>query len=329
MISPISPHWIAASATAPINDESGRYPQIAEHLAAGQVCGIPTETVYGLAGNGYDNQAVAKIFALKGRPTFNPLILHYSHQDKIHPDVVWSDMAEHLARTFWPGPLTLVLNRTPECRASRLASAGLPTLAVRIPAHPLTLDLLERLPFPLAAPSANPSGYLSPTKASHVRQAFSELPVMDGGDCIHGLESTVVDLTSDHPCVLRPGALPLSSLEATGIPFKSIPMKPVFHSPGLLPAHYAPHKPICINAESVQAQEGLLAFGPHPLTGADLTLNLSPRGDLTEAASHFFDYLHQLDVHPCSRIAVMPLPQEGLGIALNDRLTRAASNKNV
>lgn len=297
-------------------------------LQGGGLCGVPTETVYGLAGNAYDDRVIAEIFSLKGRPTFNPLILHYKNIFSLQEDVVWPSQATQLAKAFWPGPLTLVLNRSPNTKISTLASAGLPTVAVRIPAHQIFLDLLKTLSFPLAAPSANPSGRLSPTKASHVRESFPSLPLLDGGDCALGLESTVINLTKNHPILLRPGALPVEEIELVlGEKVhcsQATPSDPhVFYSPGMLASHYAPFKPLRMNARSVSAQEGLLAFGPSVFPGALVTLNLSPKGNLVEAASLFFDYLHQLQAYPCGGIAVMPIPEEGLGITLNDRLKRA------
>jgi L-threonylcarbamoyladenylate synthase len=298
-------------------------------LERGEICSVPTETVYGLAGNAYDDRAIAHIFAIKSRPAFNPLILHYSSIGRLQKDVVWSDTATKLAKSFWPGPLTLVLNRSPNTEISLLASAGLPTIAVRIPAHPIFLELLKTLPFPLAAPSANLSGRLSPTKASHVRQNFTTLPILDGGDCALGIESTVLDLTQKHPILLRPGALPLDAIEAAlGKPVEShntpSSTSTIFHSPGILPSHYAPLKPLRMNTRSVESQERLLAFGPFSLPGSFITLNLSTTSDLMEATSNFFDYLHQLEAYPCGGIAVMPIPEEGLGIAINDRLRRAS-----
>jgi L-threonylcarbamoyladenylate synthase len=297
-------------------------------LQEGGICGVPTETVYGLAGSAYDDRVIAEIFSLKGRPSFNPLILHYKDVFSLQDDVVWPSKATKLAKAFWPGPLTLVLNRSLKTQISTLASAGLATVAVRIPAHPIFLDLLKTLPFPLAAPSANPSGRLSPTKASHVRESFPSLPLLDGGDCFLGLESTVINLTKNHPILLRPGALPVEEIELVlGEKVQCSQLASsdpqVFYSPGMLASHYAPLKPLRMNAQSVDAQEGLLAFGPSVLPGSLLTLNLSPKSNLVEAASLFFDYLHQLEASLCGGIAVMPIPEEGLGIALNDRLKRA------
>lgn len=297
-------------------------------LQADNVVAIPTETVYGLAANAFSDRAVTRIYACKNRPLFNPLIIHFKDLGEIQKIVVCSAYARQLANYFWPGPLTLVLPLQDQVPLSPLCSAGLSTLAVRIPAHPLALKLLERLPFPLAAPSANPSTFLSPTCAEHVITAFKgQVPLLDGGECPKGLESTILDVSGEKPLLLRQGAIPRKALEEVlGMPLLS-PLKmekvPLIKAPGQLLKHYAPSKPLRMNVKTPLPGEGFLTFGPlHPSHSPCLTLSES--GNLEEAASTFFKRLHQLDLLPIEGIAVAPLPEEGLGEALNDRLRRAS-----
>lgn len=299
-------------------------------LRDGGLVAFPTETVYGLGGNACDDRAVARIFEAKGRPSFNPLIAHYPDSEAVGRDVVLDDIARRLADRFWPGPLTLVLPRAPESRLSELASAGLPTAAVRVPAHPVARALLARLDFPLAAPSANRSGEISPTRADHVRRSLGARVdlVVDGGPCAIGLESTIVDLTATPPVLLRHGGLPAETLAAVvgELADGTHPApgeKP--RSPGLLARHYAPSKPLRLDATSAAPDEALIAFGAHEITGQAVAFNLSPAGDLVEAAANLFAHLHAADASPAKRIAVMAIPERGLGRAINDRLRRAAS----
>ena len=310
--------------------------EAARLLLAGRLVAFPTETVYGLGADATNDTAVAGIFAAKGRPRFNPLITHYADADAAAAEVLFDSRAEALAARFWPGPLTLVLPRRPESRVSLLCSAGLDSLGVRVPRHPLTLALLRQVGRPLAGPSANPSGRISPTSAEDVRQAFGPAVslVLDGGPCPVGLESTVLDLTAGRPRLLRPGAVTRAELEAVVGPLAAAeageasaagPLK----SPGLLKSHYAPSRPVRLNAEAVARDEALLAFGPHPLAGAARTVNLSERGDLLEAAARLFAGLRSLDRPDISAIAVMPIPQDGLGEAINDRLARAAAPRDT
>lgn len=297
---------------------------------AGQLVAIPTETVYGLAADATNGEAVARIYALKSRPQFNPLIVHVADLVTAQRYVVWSTTATQLAEAFWPGPLTLVLPRHPDSPISELVSAGGDTMALRMPAHPVALQLLRAFGGGLAAPSANRSGRVSPTTAQHVRDEFGEaLPlVMDGGACMVGIESTVVDLTGTVPRILRPGSITPAQIEAVGgwtlargdhLPAPSAPLM----SPGQLASHYAPSIPVRLNATSVSSNEALLAFGP-PLIGAGQTLNLSPTGDLLEAAANLFAQMRALDTPHYAAMAVMPIPATGVGIAINDRLMRAA-----
>ncbi|MEX2296101.1 MAG: L-threonylcarbamoyladenylate synthase [Dongiaceae bacterium] len=236
--------------------------------------------------------------------------------------------AERLADMFWPGPLTLVLPRRTNAPVSLLASAGLDTLAIRMPAHPIALDLMRLSGRPLAAPSANRSGRLTPTEAAHVAASLGDRIdlILDGGRCAIGIESTVLDLSEPTPRMLRQGGLPQDAIEAIIGPMTSGHGDGPIRSPGMTASHYAPSIGLRMNATSVAAAEALLAFGPHPLSGAAATLNLSANSDLTEAAANFFAMLHRLDDRRYSGIAVMPVPGTGLGTAINDRLCRAAAD---
>lgn len=300
-------------------------------LLRGSLVAFPSETVYGLGADATNDEAVARIFAAKGRPRINPLITHYADADAAAMEVAFGAEAQRLAERFWPGPLTLVLPRRPESRVSLLCSAGLDSLGVRVPRHSLTLELLRRLGRPLAGPSANPSGRVSPTTAEDVRRAFGEAVslVMDGGPCPVGLESTVLDLTGERPRLLRPGAVTRADLEAILGPLETGAAPGPLKSPGLLKSHYAPLLPVRLEADRVEPTEALLAFGPAPLAGAAATFNLSESGDLLEAAARLFAGLRSLDRPGCSAIAVMPIPHDGLGEAINDRLSRAAARRDA
>jgi L-threonylcarbamoyladenylate synthase len=308
----------------------------AELLAEGHLVAFGTETVYGLGADAQNATAVAAIFEAKGRPHFNPLICHYETADAAFAHVTPNDAALRLADTFWPGPLTLVLPRRVTCPVALLAGAGLETLAVRVPAHPIATRLLAAFGRPIAAPSANRSGGMSPTSAAHVLAGLEGriAAVIDSGPCRVGLESTVIDLTGPVPFLLRPGGVNLEALEAAigrvqlGITPGRAEQSRTLRSPGMLLSHYAPGLPLRINAETISTDEALLAFGP-PLRGATLAFQLSERQNLTEAASRLFEGLHWLDVtapvQGLERIAAMPVPETGLGLAINDRLARAAA----
>jgi L-threonylcarbamoyladenylate synthase len=299
----------------------------AQVIRQGRLVAIPTETVYGLAADAGHDAAVAAIFTAKDRPSFNPLIVHVPNATIAERFGRLDAPAARLAQRFWPGALTLVVPRRRHARLSLLVSAGLDTVALRVPAHPVAQSLLRLCGRPLAAPSANRSGRISPTTAAHVAESLGgavEL-ILDGGPCAIGLESTVVDMTGTAPRLLRPGGVPLEQIEAelgrleiVGDP--GLPM-----SPGQLPTHYAPERPMRLEVTTVAPDEALLAFGPNPPAGAQTMLNLSTAGDLTEAASHLFDYLRKLDQSGARRIAAMPIPEHGLGRAINDRLRRAAA----
>ncbi len=312
-------------------------PHAAGLLRAGRLVAFPTETVYGLGADARNGAAVAAIFAAKGRPHFNPLILHLPDAEAAFAEVGPDDRARRLAAAFWPGPLTLVLPRRAGSRVDLLAGAGLDTLAVRVPAHPLARDLLRRAGTPVAAPSANPSGGVSPTTAAHVLDGLDGRldAVLDGGPCAVGMESSVLDLSSPGGAVLlRPGGATAEAIEAVIGPIGR-PVPPAagaatatLRSPGMLLSHYAPAAPLRTGAKEVAPDEALLAFGP-PWPGAGATWNLSPAGDTTEAAARLFSGLRWLDAEVARRglrgIAAMPVPETGLGAAINDRLARAAA----
>jgi len=305
-------------------------------LRAGELVAFPTETVYGLGADARQGKAVAAVFEAKGRPHFNPLICHFATADAAFAQVVTDERARALADRFWPGPLTLVLPRRPECRVDLLAGAGLDTLAVRVPAHPLARALLAAVDGPVAAPSANRSGEVSPTTAEHVLEGLGGriAAVLDGGPCAVGVESTVLELSSSGAVLLRPGGVTAEELEAVigrvgrTLPLGAAVASKTLRSPGLMVSHYAPSLPVRLGAAAVEADEALLAFGP-ALPGAGATYHLSETGDLREAAARLFAGLRWLDREGqrlgLRRIAAMPVPDEGLGAAINDRLTRAAA----
>lgn len=299
-------------------------------IRRGELVAFPTETVYGLGGDATNDRAVARIFEAKGRPRFNPLIVHVRDAGEARRHVVWSETAERLVAQFWPGALTLVLPRMADCRLSLLCSSGLETVAMRCPSHPVAQALLEQAERPLAAPSANASGAVSPTLAEHVGQSLGERIdiVLDGGACAIGVESTVLDLASSQPALLRPGGVPREAIESLIGPLavtRPPSARQARRSPGLLASHYAPSQPVRLAAVGVGPDEALLAFGGDVPSGARVTLNLSPAGDLAEAAANLFAMLRQLDRPDVVRIAVMNVPEKGLGAAINDRLRRAAA----
>ena len=297
-------------------------------IRSGGLVAFPTETVYGLGADATDSGAVARIFAAKRRPRFNPLIVHLPDRDAANGIASFDDRAEALARAFWPGPLTLVLPRAPDCPVAPLTSAGLDSVALRVPAHPVAQALLRAAGRPLAAPSANPSGRLSPTRAEHVAEALGDAVdvILDGGPCRIGLESTIVGLLGPSPELLRPGGVPREAIEAViGRLAEPAADEAAPQSPGRLASHYAPFLPLRLDATAVEADEALLAFGPKALAGAAITRNLSPRGDPTEAAANLFQMLRELDRPELKAIAVMPVPEAGLGAAIRDRLRRAAA----
>ena len=302
----------------------------AQALARGDMVAFPTETVYGLGANALDARAVAKVFAAKERPRFNPLIVHVPNLAEAEEYALINDLARRLADAFWPGPLTLVFKRRSTCGIADLASAGLDTIALRAPAHPVAQALIAKAALPIAAPSANRSGRISPTMAAHVEAELGDRPAMilDGGPCPLGIESTVVSVVGGEPALLRPGALPRAAIErALGAPLVAAKAAERGASPGQLASHYAPHTALRLDATTVRPDESLLAFGGEAPAGARVTLNLSPSGNLEEAAAKLFTALRELDRSGASAIAVMPIPVTGLGEAINDRLRRAANRR--
>lgn len=308
------------------------FTQAAQVLANGHLVAFPTETVYGLGGDAGSDQAVAAIFAAKGRPNFNPLIVHVLDEAAAEPLVHLDERARRLIEFYWPGPLTLVLPRRADAPLSLLVSAGMDTVAVRSPAHPVARALLAASGRPVAAPSANRSGHVSPTSPLHVAEEFPEgggarlKLIVAAGRCGIGVESTVLDLTGPVPLLLRPGSVTKEELESVLGPVDIAGAKDGIKAPGMMSSHYAPGLPVRLGATSVAEDEALLAFGPDAfLRGGAARMNLSPKGDLAEAASNLFAMLRALDRPGLSGIAVMPVPEQGLGAAINDRLRRAAA----
>jgi L-threonylcarbamoyladenylate synthase len=306
----------------------------ADCLADGGLVGFPTETVYGLGADATNAQAVARLYQAKGRPAFNPLIAHVADIPSARAIARFDRLAEALAEAFWPGPLTLVLPKTRDCAVAELATAGLDTVAIRVPAHPVAQAILRAFSRPVVAPSANLSGHVSPTTAAHVESDLAgriDL-IIDGGPVAVGVESTIIGCF-EAPMLLRPGGLPREAIERViGHELVRVPEHTVNDTgaplaPGMLASHYAPRASVRLNAEHVDADEALLAFGAANISGASgshAVMNLSPSGDLTEAAANLFGCLRALDQSGARSIAVMPVPNHGLGEAINDRLRRAA-----
>jgi L-threonylcarbamoyladenylate synthase len=306
-------------------------------LAEGGLVAFPTETVYGLGADATDPTAIARLYQAKGRPSFNPLIAHVRDLGAGMRIGRFDRTAIALAEAFWPGPLTLVLPKTADCTVADLATAGLETIAVRVPAHPLALDILRAFGGPVVAPSANLSGHVSPTSAAHVQSDLAgriDL-IVDGGAVEVGVESTIVGCFGA-PMLLRPGGLPRAAIERVlGRALVQPPDEadnaggqPL--APGMLASHYAPRTPVRLNARDIRDGEALLAFGTIAVPGVDgatVVMNLSAQGDLNEAAANLFGYLRALDVRGARAIAVMPVPHHGLGEAINDRLRRAAMGR--
>ncbi len=298
-------------------------------LRDGRLVAFPTETVYGLGADATNARAVAAIFEAKGRPRFNPLIAHIADAEGAERFAVLGREAKALAAAFWPGALTLVLRKRPDCPIADLATAGLDTVALRVPSHPVARALLRAAARPIAAPSANRSGHVSPTTAAHVEADLGEKValILDDGPCSIGVESTVVDISGGAPALLRAGGVTREAIEAVlGTPLalrQDNTESPT--SPGQLASHYAPRAIVRLNAPRAQAGEAFLAFGPAAAHHDGPTINLSPTGDLVEAAANLFAALRRLDASGAAVIAAMPIPASGLGEAINDRLRRAAT----
>jgi L-threonylcarbamoyladenylate synthase len=293
-------------------------------LRLGALVAFPTETVYGLGADARQGAAVASIYEAKGRPAFNPLIVHVADAATAQRYAQWSPQAEVLAQAFWPGPLTMVLPLREGHGLSELVTAGLQTVGLRVPAHPAAQALLKRFDGPVAAPSANPSGRISPTTAEHVLAGLDGriAAVLDDGPCAVGVESTIIGFDGMQAVLLRSGGVPPEEIEAALGASLLASEGTAITAPGQLSSHYAPRGAVRLNATKARADEHLLGFGP-----VDGILNLSPKGDLAEAAANLFRYLHLLDAMG-GPIAVAPVPMHGLGRAINDRLTRAAAPRD-
>jgi L-threonylcarbamoyladenylate synthase len=317
-----------SSATELLRPDAEGVARAVSLLRAGALVAIPTETVYGLAGDAANDRAVADIFAAKDRPRFNPLIVHLADLAQARRIARLPPLAEALATAFWPGPMTLVLPLSPGAHVSPLVTTGLDTVALRLPAHPLARAVLTGFGGGLAAPSANLSGRISPVSAAHVMAGLGGriAAVLDGGDCAVGLESTILDATGDTPVLLRAGGLAVEAIEdRLGVKVETGRDGPRPTAPGQLAVHYAPRGTVRLDATTPEPGEVWIGFGPdHP---GDAALNLSPAADLTEAAARLFHLLHEADrrAGPSGRIAVAPIPETGLGRAINDRLRRAAA----
>ena len=326
----------AEPSTRVVKADAGAIKAAAQCLAAGGLVAFPTETVYGLGADATNGQAIARLYAAKGRPSFNPLIAHVGDIAAARRLARFDAAAERLAAAFWPGPLTLVLPKTADCPVADLATAGIDSIAVRVPDHPVARELIAAFGKPVVAPSANRSGHLSPTTAAHV---LADLRgridlVVDGGPTSVGIESTIIACLGE-PMLLRPGGLARAEIEKLlGCPLAEAPQADMADegeaplAPGMLASHYAPKTRLRLDAKTVGVGEALLAFGPMRPAGAEQAaamLNLSVRGDLVEAAANLFSHLRRLDASGAAAIAVMSVPREGLGEAINDRLARAAA----
>lgn len=312
--------------TVTLTPTKGGITQACTLLSNGDLVSFPTETVYGLGADARNDRAVAKIFSAKGRPQFNPLIVHVASTEAAHMYGEFNPWADRLASVFWPGPMTLVLPVRSDSGLAPMVMAGLPTVALRVPEHPVARRIITAFDGPIAAPSANPSGRTSPTTAQHVLDGLSGriAAVVDGGPCPVGLESTIVAFDPD-PILLRPGGVPTEIIErALGVPLKTPILDGSPTAPGQLASHYAPLGRVRLNAKSADQGETHLGFGS--IQG---DINLSVSGDLVEAAANLFGALHELDRQKAMEIAVAPIPERGLGRAINDRLRRAAAPRNA
>jgi L-threonylcarbamoyladenylate synthase len=299
----------------------------ADALRRGELVAFPTETVYGLGADATNDRAVARVYEVKARPAFNPLITHVAEHAAAFALGRFPASAIKLAKASWPGPLSIVVERADNCPVSLLASAGLPSIAIRVPRHPVALDLIRAAGRPIVAPSANPSGRVSPTTAEHVRKYLGGkvAVILDGGRCAVGVESTVVSFLEVRPRILRPGGLSRQAIEAIVGPVNIESHNARPHAPGQLASHYAPHAELRLNANAPRAGEVYLGFGSHDHG----PYSLSRKGDLVEAAANLFRLLHEIDATGAGQIAVAPIPYRGLGEAINDRLIRAAAPRET
>lgn len=317
----IGPPYPAPTPIVPA--DAGGVARGGEILAAGGIVAVASETVYGLAADAANGEAVARIYAAKGRPSFNPLICHVSGMAMAQQIAEVGPVAQRLAAHFWPGPLTMVLPVREGAALSSLVTAGLPTVAVRHPAHPAMLALIAAAGGPLAAPSANASGTISPTRADHVAASLGgriDL-ILDAGATPQGIESTIVKVADDGLILLRPGPITAEALAtASGLPVRAVEPLHAIEAPGQLASHYAPHKPVRLHASEAMDGEFLIGFGPMACDA-----NLSEAADLTQAAANLFALMHEADASCATRIAIADIPDEGLGVAINDRLRRAAA----
>jgi L-threonylcarbamoyladenylate synthase len=321
-------NYITTTRILPANEPS--IVEAARGLLDGRVIAFPTETVYGLGANALDDSAVARIFAVKERPRFNPLIVHVRNLADATVLAEFNQTAEALAQCFWPGGLTLVLPRRNDSGISLLATAGLETIALRVPAHPVARALLQSAAVPIAAPSANRAGRITPTTAEACAQELDGRVslILDAGNCPIGIESTVIGFAEEQPVLLRPGAIARAQIEKITGALAS-PQHDSIVAPGMMSSHYAPRASLRLNAQNLRTGEALLAFGPDIPFGADYVCNLSACGSLQEAAANLFLMLRNLDSTGAETIAVMPVPNTGLGEAINDRLIRAASPRDA
>jgi L-threonylcarbamoyladenylate synthase len=315
-------HKAARGPARIVGTDASSLEEAARILLAGGLVAVPTETVYGVAADATNGPAVASIFTAKGRPSFNPLICHVASLAMAESLAHFSPSARRLAERFWPGPLTLVLPRRADCPVHDLATAGLPSIGLRLPQHIATLEIISRVGRPLAAPSANPSEQLSPTTAEHVASGLGQRIdlIVDGGAAIAGVESTIISAGETHAVMLRPGAIARADIELLTGPLRSPEASKGILAPGMMKRHYAPRARLRMDASHAEPGEAFLAFGTPP-SGVRPSLNLSIRGDLAEAASNLFAMLRTLD-ESHAMIAVQTIPDAGLGEAINDRLRR-------
>ena len=310
-----------------LNSDAAGIQKAAVQIQNGNLVAFPTETVYGLGANARNDRAVASIYEAKRRPNFNPLIVHFENLNNIKEQVVWNKWAEKLAAMFWPGAITLVLSRSKNCTLSQLVSAGLDTVAVRIPSNIIARTLIKKSACPVAAPSANSAGKISPTTAAHVKKSLdTKIPfIINGGSCAIGVESTVINLSDNEPRLLRSGGITLDQIVKVIGPISSDDVgKETILSPGMLKRHYAPDVPIRLNATTFSETENVIGFGPN---APNALFNLSSTSNLVEAAANLFGLMHKLNRPNANPIAVMPIPDIGIGIAINDRLRRAATSE--